>query len=167
MRCAMNGVGVNVCTICGGQRTANDRWFLVAEDHWDDKLKILRWTERLANREGTHRVCSPPHVRELVVHWMTTGSLNYPFARTARPWPWPSGRSDGIMRDIGDVETTRAHIGELAVHRESVGRALSENPQALNVILDELLTVLRREAGVVPSEGEAEDELLCTPMQEM
>jgi len=58
-------------------------------------------------------------------------------------------------------------IGELAVHRESVGRALSENPQSLNVILDELLGVLRREAGEVASEVEAEDEILCASTQEM
>jgi hypothetical protein len=163
----MNGVGVNVCTICGGQRMAEDRWFLVAENHWEDKLRILRWSERLAGREGTHRVCSPPHVRELVVHWMTTGSLNYPFARTASSSPWASRRLEGFSRDATDLETSRAHIGELAVHRESVGRALSENPQALNVILDELLTVLRREAGEVLSESDGEDEILCVPMQEM
>ena len=81
----MNSFGSNVCTICGGQRTADDRWFLVTENHWEDKLKILRWTDRLATQVGIHRVCSPPHVRELVVHWMTTGSLDYPFAGLRRP----------------------------------------------------------------------------------
>ena len=163
----MNGVGVNVCTICGGQRMAEDRWFLVAENHWEDKLKILRWTDRLATQVGIHRVCSPPHVRELVVHWMTTGSLDYPFSRIAPPPPWSSRLLESMSRSSSDLEAANARIGELAVHRESLGRALSENPRALNVILDELLIVLRREAGEHPSEVETEDEILCVPAQEM
>ena len=69
----MSSAGMHLCTICGGQRTADERWFLVTENQWEDKLKVLRWNERLASRGGVHGVCSPPHVRELVVHWMTTG----------------------------------------------------------------------------------------------
>jgi hypothetical protein len=163
----MNNFGTNVCTICGGQRTTDDRWFLVTENHWEDKLKILRWTDGLAAKEGIHRVCSPPHVRELVVHWMTTGSLDYPFARTPPLMLWRSRRSENMSRRSGDLEVAAARIGELSVHRESVGRALSENPLALNVILDELLIVLRREAGEVLSEVETEDEIFCRPAQEM
>lgn len=161
----MNSVGGHVCTICGGQRTAEDRWFLVTENTWEDKLKILRWHDGLAARYDVHRVCSPPHARELVVHWMTTGSLDYPFARTSPPPLWKTRRLESRLPEIQDLEAMR--IGELAVHRESVGRALSENPQSLNVILDELLGVLRREAGEVASEVEAEDEILCTSTQEM
>ena len=32
------------------------------------------------------------HVEELVIHWMTTGSLDYPFARTA----WEREAGDGL-----------------------------------------------------------------------
>ena len=163
----MNSVGGHVCTICGGHRTAEDRWFLVTENTWEDKLKILRWHDDLAAKDGVHRVCSPPHARELVVHWMTTGSLDYPFARTSQPVLWNTRRLESRLPEIQDLEAKGMRIGELAVHRESVGRALSENPQSLNVILDELLGVLRREAGEVASEVEAEDEILCASTQEM
>jgi hypothetical protein len=163
----MNNFGSDVCTICGGQRTADTRWFLITESHWEDKLRILRWTDSLAGKDGMHRVCSPPHARELVVHWMTTGSLDYPFARIAARHPWRARRGENMSQRSGDLEIANARIGELAVHRESVGRALGENPLALNTILDELLIVLRREAGEVPSEVDAEDEIAWTAAQEM
>jgi hypothetical protein len=38
-------------------------------------------------------------------------------------------------------------IGELAVHRESVERLLTENPQSIRGILDALLHALRQEIG--------------------
>jgi hypothetical protein len=163
----MRGIGVGACTICGGQRNAEDRWFLVTENPWEDKLNILRWNDGLAAKAGNHGVCTPLHVRELVVHWMTTGSLEYPFARTEAPLPWKRQRLETLVPENSDVTASGMRIGELAVHRESVGRALSENPQPLNVILDELLIVLRREAGEISSEVETEDELFCAPAQEM
>jgi hypothetical protein len=163
----MSGIGMNACTICGGLRTAEDRWFLVTENRWEDKLKVLRWNERFASRGGVHGVCSAPHVRELVVHWMTTGSLNYPFAWTVPPLPWRARRLGSMRRENTDMEPSGIRIGELAVHRESVGRALSENPQSLNVILDELLSVLRREAGEISNEAEVDDEILCASAEEM
>ncbi len=162
----MNSSGARVCTICGGKRSAEDRWFLLAETPWDDKLRVLRWSAGLAATEGMYGVCSPLHVRELVVHWMTTGSLDYPFARTELPLAWRAQRL-GSMAESNCAELDASRLGELAVHRESVARALSEDPQSLNVILDELLMVLRREAGEISSEVEAEDEMLCAPSQEM
>jgi len=163
----MNSTGTHVCTICRGQRTAEDGRFLVAEKQWEDKLKVLRWNDRIAARKGVHRVCSPPYVRELVVHGMTTGSLNYPFAWSVPPLPWKARRLGNMHAESHDIEPGGVRIGELGAHHESVGHALSENPQSLNVILDELLSGLRREAGEASSEAGAEDEMLCTPVQEM
>ena len=68
------------CTICGEERSAQQVWFLVAESQWEDKLKILHWQDELGRRRGIYAACSAGHVEELVVHWMTTGSLDYPFA---------------------------------------------------------------------------------------
>src|SRR5438552_4165447 len=56
--------------------------FLLAENRWEDKLTILQWNEPMAARYGIQVACSVSHVEELVIHWMTTGSLDYPFART-------------------------------------------------------------------------------------
>ena len=96
----------------------------------------------MASRAGIQVACSVNHVEELVIHWMTTGSLDYPFARTALGsggWRRPAGPDCRV-----DLSGARP-IGELAVHRESVERVLVESPQSLQVILDALLEALRRE----------------------
>jgi len=138
----MNDLRAKLCAICGEERSAYQTRFLIAEDSWEDKLTILPWNEHMAGRQGIQVACSVNHVEELVIHWMTTGSLDYPFAQTAlgiRSW----NRSAGPECRV-DIRGARP-IGELAVHRESIERVLAENPQSLKVILDPLLDALRQE----------------------
>ncbi len=135
----------NTCAVCGEERSPGDVWFLVAENRWEDRLKVLHWNERLAAREGVQRACSARHVEELVVHWMTTGSLDYPFARAAlgagpprrlfKGWPAPD--------ELDVLET--GQIGDLAVHREGIEHVLSEHPESLRAILDALARALQKE----------------------
>lgn len=149
---------MNVCAICGDERLAGDTWFLIAENRWEDKLKVLEWNHCLAAHEGFQPACSPAHVQELVVHWMTTGSLYYPFAQTsvgAAP-AWRYGDTCTTKNDV-DVSDAR-QIGELAVHRESMERVLIENPQSLKAILDVLLDALRQEITRTESGVESEEE---------
>jgi hypothetical protein len=165
----MSYARTNLCAICGEERSANETRFLIAENTWEDKLTILQWNEQMASREGIQVACSVNHVEELVIHWMTTGSLDYPFARTTlgvRGWrrsAWPGHRVD--------ISGAR-QLGELAIHRESMERALAENPQSLQGILDALLDALRQETTgqVVPissREDEREDEeQLCAVSSE-
>jgi hypothetical protein len=161
----MNNSKTNRCAICGEQPSGNETRFLVAENRWEDKLTILQWNEQMASRKGIQAACSVNHVEELVIHWMTTGSLDYPFARTALG-------SGGLYRDAWpdcrvDLSGARP-IGELAVHRESVERVLAENPQSLQVILDALLDALRRESPSFTERGsESEEEnQLCAVASE-
>jgi hypothetical protein len=134
------------CAICGEERTAGQVWFLVAESHWEDKLKVLEWQDELVRRRGIYAACSGGHVEELVVHWMTTGSLDYPFATVGHKIERRRQRLGWILPTIEEPDTRGARlIGELAVDRESVRRALREDPDSLQVILDELLHALQRE----------------------
>lgn len=136
-------VGTQVCTICGEKRSEGQVWFLVAESHWEDKLKILRWQEELANSEGIHCACSPAHVQELVTHWMASGDVDFLLRGAANDLPrWPV--SVLPIRAEPDTRGSR-EIGELAVDRESLGRVLNENPDSLLIILDELRDALERE----------------------
>jgi len=101
--------------------------FLVAENRWEDKLTILPWNEQMASRAGIQVACSVNHVEELVVHWMTTGSVDYPLARTALgSGKWRRPAEPGCRVDLSGVR----QIGELAVHRESMERVLAESPQS-------------------------------------
>lgn len=135
------------CMICGEQRSHGQMWFLVTESFSADRLKVLHWQQDLAQREGMYSACSPGHVEELVIHWMTTGSLDFPFAATAVP---PTRRRTRVLLRGSAMEPDLrgAHeIGELALHRESVNRLLEENPDSLQLILDELARLLHRECG--------------------
>jgi hypothetical protein len=142
----MNTPRMLACTICGETRQGSQPWFLLSEDCWQDRLRILHWDDYLATLEGTHCACSAAHLEELVVHWMTTGSLDHPFARVYS-WAEVLRRQRRVgwtaRNDFGSH--TPKPIGELTVHRESMRRVLSENPQSLRTILDALLIGLRAE----------------------
>jgi hypothetical protein len=140
---------VHICTICGREKTGPG-WFLVAENRWEDKLRVFQWDDRFATRSGVHGVCSAAHARELALHWMGTGTLSYPFAR--RDFLEPPN-SDRLPHGL--LETANSHLnasgaqelGALSVHRESIKRVLSESPNSLNAILDELASALRPKGG--------------------
>jgi hypothetical protein len=89
---------------------------------------------------------------------MTTGSLDYPFATVGHK---PGKRSQGRRTFLPTTEEpdTRGarQIGELAVDRESVRRALREDPESLRVILDELVHALERESAGITARLESAD----------
>jgi hypothetical protein len=146
------------CTICGDERPAGQVWFLVAENHWEDKLKVLEWRDELARRRGIYAACSAGHVEELVVHWMTTGSLDYPFATVGNKPEKRRQRLGWALPTVEEPDTRGARlIGELAVDRECVRKALREDPRSLQVILDELFNVLQRETTGTPARLESAD----------
>ena len=132
------------CALCGEIRTSGKNWYLLAENQWEDRLQIFGWSDLLAGREDLFCACGPNHVRELVVHWMTTGSLDYPFARV--PGSQPPVFLDQIQspndKDIHPREYATPALGELSVDRESIGRVLDESPLLLNTILHELVEAL-------------------------
>ncbi|MFZ0803919.1 MAG: hypothetical protein WBQ09_08380 [Terriglobales bacterium] len=139
---------IPACTICGEEKLSIQVWFLVTESPCEDKLRILQWQDEVAEREGIYQACCPAHVEELVIHWMTTGSLDFPFATTATH-PVAMGRRAPLacLPVMMEPDTRGARqIGELAVHRESMGRLLNESPDSLQLILDELTRALRRES---------------------
>lgn len=145
------------CSICGAVKQAEETWFLITENHWDDRLDIWRWQQPLALEAAVHSLCSPRHVRELVVHWMTTGCLAYPFAST------PENRTESSVKVSASLNREQGkrplveHLGELSVDRIGILRALRENPLSLNIILDELMLVLEEDTEG-DSEAEFEDE---------
>lgn len=146
------------CTICGEEKLVGQVWLLVAESHREDKLRVLQWQDELAQRHGIYAACCPAHVQELVVHWMTTGSLDYPFATVGVKLARGKQRLGSLLPNLEDADTRGARqIGELAVDRESVGRAIREDPESLQVILDELGNALERETSGVPARLESAD----------
>ena len=150
------------CGICGCEKgSRKEEWFLMSESRWQDRLKILQWHDQLALQDGLQCACSAAHVQELVIHWMVTGDLEYPFARTRRTPPRKGKHSKTAVIDL-EVDTSAAQqLGELSVHRESIRRVLAENPQSLTAILEALLAALDRKIPPVRTELEPESDTLC------
>jgi hypothetical protein len=131
------------CRICQCEKADEEQWFLLIANDWEDRLKVLSWSDGLSRGQGMHAACSPCHVQQLVAHWMATGSLDYPFARTV-------GRSMSAFpssEELSEFDTSfhlgKSHaLGELAVHRESLRQLLMGNPESLVPVLDALVSAL-------------------------
>ncbi len=134
------------CTICGRPKPANEVWFSVIKDCALERVSVWLWTQRFARDPHARLACGPGHVRELIVHWMTTGCLHYPFATDPRP-------SLRIAASVAahSPAAESGWLAELSVDHGSIQRILAESPWSLNVIFEELAIALGAETG---DEGE-------------
>lgn len=140
----MNGRVECRCVICREEHIESDGWFLLTENRWTDRVKIFGWNDLLASQPGVHAACCAGHVQQLVVHWMATGSLEYPFAESRpehRRSLLPRSEGPAVVHAEPDVSGGKI-LSELAVHRESLERALLESPESLAAILRALLSAL-------------------------
>jgi hypothetical protein len=153
------------CAICGRAKAIQDHWYLMIESRWQDKVKILQWHEQLATQAEIYQLCSAAHVQELVVHWMTTGGLDYPFARLEKRERTPSHH---VARAVSEADLRNVQqIGELAIHRESIERILRESPYSLTAILDALLSALECSPAPAKPAMAVKPESLCLEEQEV
>jgi hypothetical protein len=136
------------CTICLTTRKESQQWFLLVENRWTDRLKVLSWQDELASDPACHAACCAAHVQLLVIHWMTAGTLDYPFAcagSCANKLPSPDAVHLSALREEPDTSGAEV-LGELAVHRESIDRILVESPSSLGAILSALKAALPEQA---------------------
>jgi len=128
------------CAVCGTETHDHSGWFLVVENRWMDRLKVLFWHPLLAKHSEMQSVCGKRHLKVLITHWLTQANLDYPTEGACSPFS-DSGRSP--------VETCAPHgvgrlVGELAVHRESFSHVWSGSPETLECILAALISGLSR-----------------------
>jgi hypothetical protein len=125
------------CSVCGLDTFRRTGWFLVVENRWLDRVKILSWHSSLATQKDMKSVCCRQHLKTLLGHWLTQASLHLPPAHQP---PLPFG-SDPTLADLDfDPHSVGRLLGELSVHRESFSRGWSGSPAALECILDALVT---------------------------
>lgn len=140
---SVDGLAGRYCTICDKEAVPGQRGFAVSQDRAEDRLSIFHCDEG-ASMGCVHYACSPAHVRELVVHWMVMGNLDYPFADLA-----PALESI-LLGPLLPERRKKNHpqlpmpIGELAVDRDAIQRILKENPVELETILEELRDALEK-----------------------
>ncbi|MGB8010121.1 MAG: hypothetical protein WCF68_00790 [Terriglobales bacterium] len=128
----------SACAVCGVDTFRHKGWFLVVENRWLDRLKILSWHASLATQKDMKSVCCRQHLKTLIGHWLTQASLRLPPGLDP-PMPIASDPALADL-DLGPDSVGRL-VGELAVHRESFSRVWSGSPATLEYILDALITI--------------------------
>jgi hypothetical protein len=123
------------CCVCGLDTFRHSGWFLVQENRWLDRLKILSWHASLAQQRDVQSVCGRAHLKVVVNHWLTRASERLPQTEIHAAAKQPSPEIDL------ESETVDNLVGELAVHRDSFSRVWSGSPGALECILDALITI--------------------------
>ena len=124
------------CAVCGCESPYRSGWFLVVENSWLDRLRVLSWHPVLAEQSQMLGVCGKHHLKLLITHWLTEASLTCPsqpaLGLSPRPGPgWID--ADGTPTAAGKL------VGELSVHRES-SRVWTGSPGTLECILDALIS---------------------------
>jgi hypothetical protein len=126
------------CSVCGLDTFRHQGWFLVVENRWLDRIKILSWHSSLATQKDMKSVCCREHLKALIANWLTQASLRLPPSQYSA---MPIGSDPSLTDfDLGPDAVGRV-VGELAVHRESFSRVWSGSAAALECILDALITV--------------------------
>jgi hypothetical protein len=126
------------CCVCGLDTFRHAGWFLVVENRWLDRLKILSWHSSLATQKDIKSVCCRQHLKTLIAHWLTQASLRLPPAKDA---PLPAGSDGHLVDSTLGLDAVGRLVGELSVHRESFSRVWSGSPAALEAILDALISI--------------------------
>ena len=124
------------CVVCGIETKRHAGWFLVMENCWLDRVRVLSWHPVLAREGGMRGVCGKQHLKTLVTHWLNNANLQL-VAGGAPPWP-PA--VDIRQRGSNDTAfSTGKVLGELAVQRESLSHVWTGSPEARECILNALI----------------------------
>jgi len=124
------------CAVCGCESHLRSGWFLVAENSWLDRLKVLSWHPVLAEQTAMLSVCGKRHLKTVITQWLTEANL--PGSPSTEPtWAIPS--ENAPPEDEAHPVAAGKLVGELAVQRESRSNLWTGSPEALECILDALI----------------------------
>jgi hypothetical protein len=96
------------CCVCGLDTFRHKGSFLVVENRWLDRLKILPWHPSLAAQKDTRSVCCRQHLKTLIGHWLNQASLRLPSSHDP---PLPIGSDP----NLADVPLGPGAVGRLRV----------------------------------------------------
>jgi hypothetical protein len=123
------------CAVCGIETNQHASWFLVVENRWLDRLRILCWHPVLAAQAEMLGVCGRQHLKTLITHWLTKANLEFQ-AGSDRVVPITS--QSQTQAELGPL-SVGGLVGELAVHRETFSRVWTGSPETLECILNALI----------------------------
>ncbi len=124
------------CSVCGLDTLRRDGWFLVVENRWLDRLKVLTWHPSLASHQGFKSACGREHLKILIGFWLDEASLGLlPQANQLMPVTSNPGPDEA---ELGP-EASGKLVGELSVFREAFSRVWTGSPATLKAIVDALI----------------------------
>ncbi len=129
-----------VCAICGDQKAGQQNWYLIAENPWEDRVRIMHWENCLALSPGILSACGAVHVRELLTQWLNSEILSS--SQKSLPPIFTREQPDFFHSPAWELAGRVQPIGELAVHR----RALHDSPATLQSVLDAVFRTLQNES---------------------
>jgi hypothetical protein len=125
------------CSVCGLVALRHEGWFLVLENRWLDRLKILTWHATLARQGYVRSACSREHLKLLMAYWLEESSLRLASPACRVPSPL-AGIPESAVPEI-DPKTMGCFIAELSVCREPMSRGWAGSPESLECILEALV----------------------------
>ena len=126
------------CAVCGIETKRHSGWFLVMENCWLDRVKVLSWHPMLAQEGRMRCVCGKEHLKTILTHWLNHANLQL-IATGATAWPiaLDAGRTGAGAGD--SASSVGRVVGELAVERESLSHVWTGSPEAMECILSALI----------------------------
>lgn len=124
------------CVVCGIETKRHTGWFLVMDNCWLDRVKILSWHPLLSQTGKMSSVCGKIHLKTLLTHWLNHANLQL-MATGEVPLP--------ITLDTALAGSSYANfalgkiLGELAVERDPLSPVWTGSPEAMECILDALI----------------------------
>ncbi len=106
------------CSVCGLVALRHDGWFLVMENRWLDRLKVLSWHGTLAKQGNVRTACGREHLKILIAYWLEESSLRLASPACRVPTPL-AGTPEGAASDL-DAKAMGRFIAELSVCRDAV-----------------------------------------------
>ena len=121
------------CAICGTETNGQSTWFLITQNRWLDRIRILSWHPLLASRNGTFGVCGAGHLRDFITRWVSDGDGCLPLAREHHT------SSQAVLHepDLSSLSASNL-LGELAIQRETPSGLWTGSPETLESILEAL-----------------------------
>lgn len=125
------------CSVCGRVAFHHAGWYLVMENRWLDRLKILSWHPSLAKQEQVRSACSREHLKVLIAYWLeeATLRLSSPSYRPPLPLAGDGDRSEAEL----EPQSMGRLLAELSVYREPLSGNWAGSPEALECILDAMI----------------------------
>ena len=146
------------CSVCGLDTFRHTGWFLVVENRWLDRLKILSWHSSLATQKDMKSVCCRQHLKALIAHWLTQASLRLPPLLCP---PMPIGSDPNLI----DVRSRSARGGPVGRRIGGASRVFFPasgqvppppwNPFSTRLSLSELKTSPTHWSSISPTQPES------------